>query len=159
MELARLTLEIAQRVVIHDGIAGDIVERLIPVHAVGALADDDRQLAFIIQLLCGKFWNEDIIIGAGEGIGELDEQGGVFGEFPAHFADVFGVIKPDADNLAGIRDYGLQVGVVEDHGFAGKLRGLMPIFAAQQLAHIFIIQFDTHIVPINADSGGAKASA
>ena len=68
---------------------------------MGALADDDRQFSLIIQLPCAIFGNEDIIIGAGEGIGELDEQGGMFGEFASHLANVLGVIKPYADDFAG----------------------------------------------------------
>ena len=159
MELASLALEVTQRVVIHDGVAGHIIQCFVAGDTVGALADDDRQFSLIIQLPCAIFGNEDIIIGAGEGIGELDEQGGMFGEFASHLANVLGVIEPHADDFAGSWYDSLQVGVVEDYGLAGKLGGFAPIFAAQQLADIFIIQFNTHVIAVDADSGSSKASA
>ena len=83
----------------------------------------------------------------------------MFGEFASHLANVLGVIEPNTDDFAGSWYDSLQVGVVEDHGLAGKLGGLAPIFTAQQLADIFIIQFNTHVIAVDADSGSSKASA
>ena len=83
----------------------------------------------------------------------------MFGEFASHLADVLGVIEPHADDLAGSWHDGFQISVVKDHGLAGKLGGLAPIFAAQQLAHVLIIQLNSHVIAVDADSGSSKASA
>ena len=66
------------------------------------------QLTLPIQGVPGVVGDEDIIERPGEGVGELDKQGGHPRCLPAHLLDVVGVVDPDADDLAGMGDDGAR---------------------------------------------------
>ena len=92
MKLRGLALNIAQGVIIHDGITRDVFERFFFGYAVRTLSDDYGQLSLIVQLLGTKFRDINIVIRAREGICKFNEEGRVLGKIPVHFPNVFGIV-------------------------------------------------------------------
>src|SRR6185503_20533703 len=102
-ELRRMPLIVAHAAVVEAAVTRDMVEGAFAGHAPRALADDDRELAFIVELL-GLARREQRPAVSDNAIAEADEDHGTLGALAAHLLDVRHVIDADAQQLRGIRD-------------------------------------------------------
>src|SRR5690606_29539415 len=81
---AEIALPVAGGDVVRAGVAQDVVERFGAGDVFAALADDDGELAFVIDL-GGGARELDGVAGILEGRGGLDEKDGAFGGVLAAF--------------------------------------------------------------------------
>ena len=142
--LPRLTLEpldgaelvVAHADVVQDRVTGDVVFRVGLGDAAALLADDHGEFGFPVNGV--RFLRQrQVIVRADQGFLVLREQGGVLGDFPAHFLDVVAVVVADADDLPRCGYNGGEVGAVERVRWAvGRLRFLFPSGVAQQRADV-----------------------
>ena len=93
-------LVVADRGVVEDGVASDVVERAVHGDGASGGADDGDELAFVVEL-GGDVGPDDGALVADEGGGEAAEEGGIVGGFEATFCGVVNVVEADTDDLFG----------------------------------------------------------
>src|SRR3546814_8851296 len=96
--LAAVALPVAHAALVVAGIPGDVVERLLFGDAPAALADDDGDLALVVELLrlAGR---EHRLLVRRLRIGEAGEDGRVLGLRMAAFQPVRLVVQADAEDF------------------------------------------------------------
>ena len=119
--LVRLRLVVAHRHVVGDRVAGDVLQRVGLGDAAGARADDDDQLALVVDRL--RFRRHRYVVErAAQRRRELREQHRVVRRLAVRLLDVRRVVQADADDLARARDDG-QVGDLVERDRRRRSRG------------------------------------
>ncbi len=121
-ELDVVPLPVAHRGVVEAGIAGDMTQRLPGRNGPASLADDYRQLPFVVQLL-GHGRPNDRRARPHQGVREAGEHRRMIGLGPPRLLPVGLVVEADAEDLAGIGDHGKQVDLPQvKHASRGEAR-------------------------------------
>jgi hypothetical protein len=98
--LQPVPLIVADAAVVKAAVAGHILVCARARHVTGALADDDRKLAFEVVLLGGA--GPDHRLGmTHEAVGEAHENHRILGTLAPHLFDVRQVVHADAQKLSG----------------------------------------------------------
>ena len=111
---------IAQRQVVHDGVAGNVVHCFVHRDIAPGPADDDGELGLPVDLL-GIGRQAHLGLGADHAMGrELDEVHGphvglVGGRPVRHFLHMVGKVREGAEDGVGIEDRREQPGALERH--------------------------------------------
>src|SRR5690606_29841766 len=100
---AHFQLEGALRHVVHDAVAGDVIERLGLRHVAGRPADDDAELDLPVGLL-GAARDDDVVVGPRDGRRRLHEDDRLGRHGHARLGRVVRVVQTDADELADPAD-------------------------------------------------------
>ena len=157
-------LEIPGGHVVEDGVAENIVPRVLRFHVFGGPPNNDRQLGLIVQPLHQALipGNDPVRVpGPADPLGEVDRHGLFLGEgvrvVPRRLLGVVPVVHPQADHvLSGPGDGGQQLHVLQGHGPAGDGQGCRGE-GLNQGVHIGIGQED-HAVPLFCQSAHALLS-
>ena len=115
VELVRRLVEVARRHIDGDGVAGDILHRLLRRHIARGLADDGGELDFPIVFL-GAARHRDGCAGPDHGIaGRFEEKeqplGFLFHAGESHLGHVVVVIGAGAQDFSGIKQRRQEFGV------------------------------------------------
>ncbi len=102
-----LELEGALGDIVHDAVAGDIIQRLGFRDVFRGLADDDAELDFPIGLLRAAR-DQHIVIRTANGRRGLHEDDRLRRNGHAAFGSVVGIVEADADELAGAGNAGAE---------------------------------------------------
>ncbi len=100
--LRGLQLESALGYVIHDGVAGNMVQSLVLSHVFGTTPDDDCDLDLIVEL-GGVARLLDVVVRAVDARRRLHEHDGLGGYLQTRFMRMIGVIQADGDELGDAR--------------------------------------------------------
>jgi|GEM_PF-6121715 len=76
----------------------------------GFAGDDDAELDFPVGFF-GAAGDEDVVVGADDGVGGFEEDDGLGGNGHAGFGGVVGIVETDADEFARARNAGAETGV------------------------------------------------
>ena len=125
-------LEIARAHVVEDGVAEDVFAPVRFRNVAAALADDHRELGFVIRL--------GGVLRAARSAARPDDRGGKFREYRRHFGNrhlrfrgMIAVIQADADDLRRPRDRRAQPGCRRvEHG---SCRGICRSSARRDPGH------------------------
>src|SRR5690606_23429931 len=111
--LQAVALEIAHAAVVEARVARDVLHGPLARHAPALLADDDGELAFVVEL--DRFARpHDRLQMADEAVREAHEDHGILGPLAAHLLDVRQVVDADAEEFRGrIGDRGAEADVGE----------------------------------------------
>ncbi len=107
-----MALPVADAALIVAGIARDMVERAARRDVAAFLADDERKLAFIVEIVAHLRLHHRLEV-ADLTAGEAGEQRRLLGDGAAGLGDMVAVVEADADDLAGIGDDGCKGDLVE----------------------------------------------
>src|SRR5262249_17933526 len=135
-KLARVSLPVADAALVVAGIAGDVIERAACGNVPAFLADDERKLALVIEVVADARLHHRLKM-PDLTAGEAGEQCGLLGDGPSGLRDVVAIIEADADDLAGIRDHGRESNRLEGmirRGGAGQFRGVSQSAGLEQPA-------------------------
>ena len=100
-----LDLKNALRDVVGEAIAGDHVERIVFGQIARALADDDAELDFPVEL-GGIFRHHGVVVRAADARRRLVEDDRLLRDLHAGLGGVVGIIEPDGDEIADAADAG-----------------------------------------------------
>src|SRR5215510_143654 len=123
--LAVPLLQVARGDIVGAGVAGDHAGRLAGRHLPEQPADDEGELALVVDALAHGDRVLDGIPRPADGGGGLQEQNGLRGRLPTHLAGVVGIILAHRDHLAG-QDRRQQPDVVEREAGACEPDGVGP---------------------------------
>ena len=100
-----------EAVVVADGVAGDVVARLLGRNVAAGLADDDGDLAFVVEPLTtlGAHHVGPVAAQRRDGLMEVGRRCGQLGH---ELVDATVVVQVDTDDLGGL--HGRQVGGIGD---------------------------------------------
>ena len=105
-------LIVAHRAVDEDRIAGDVVECALGRDVSAGFADDERQLALIVEIV-GQFRPDHGAAVANERVGKADEHAWLFRQLARHFGRVRAIIDAGAENFVRLRNNGEELDVGE----------------------------------------------
>lgn len=106
-----------------EGALGDVVGNAVASDARGGFGGGGKVAGFAgdhdaeFDLPIGFFGtarDEDVVVGADDGVGGFEEDDGLGGKGHAGFGGVVGVVETDADEFAGARDAAAEAGVGGD---------------------------------------------
>jgi hypothetical protein len=109
-----LHLEGALRHVVGDAIAGDRVHRLVLGEIARALADDDAELAFVIEL-AAALRHHGVVVRPADAARRLVEHHRLVRHRHARLGGVVGIVEPDGDEIAHGADAGAEPRLAGDH--------------------------------------------
>ena len=116
-------LIIAHRAVDQDRIAGDVVEGVFGRDVTPAFADDQRQLAFIIEIVRYTGADHGAVV-ADQRVGEADEHARLLRQFAADLRRMGAVIDAGAEDFFRARDHRSEFHVGELAVGLGVFRSL-----------------------------------
>src|SRR5215470_14037628 len=123
--LAVPLLQVARGDIVGAGIAEDHAGRLAGRHVAAQPADDEGELALVVDALAHRDRVLDGITGPADGGRGLQEQNGLRGRLSAHLAGMVGVVLAHRDHLAG-QHRRQQPDVIERKAGPGEPDGVRP---------------------------------
>src|ERR1700730_16597375 len=117
-------LIVSHRAIDQDRIAGDVVEGVFGRDVTPALADDQRQLAFIIEII-RYAWADHGAVMADQRVGEADEHARLLRQFAAYLRRMGAVLGARAEEFSRLRDHTQEFYVGELSVVLGVLRVLV----------------------------------
>ena len=104
-----LSLKLTLRNVVHDAVAGDVVERFLLADVLGLLADHEGEFHLPVRLL-RRTRNLDVVVGSHDATRRLHEDHRLRWHGQVRFRGMIGIVEADTDELADIADAGAQAG-------------------------------------------------